>query len=80
MYKWQVKDVEPNKDFTLLITFAKGKKRLFDCKKFLFDDDFSNKIQDITFFMQAKADHNTVMWSEDIDIAPEFLYKNSKKI
>ena len=38
MFKWQVQAVEPKTDFTLLITFAKGKKRLFDCKKYLFDD------------------------------------------
>ena len=32
MFKWAVTAVQPNPDFTLLITFAKGKKRLLDCK------------------------------------------------
>lgn len=79
MFKWIVKDVEPRTDFTLLITFAKGKKKLFDCKKFLFDDSFSEKLKDLNFFMKAKADHNTVMWDDDIDISPEYLYDKSIK-
>ena len=29
--------------------------------------------------MKAKADHQTVMWTEDLDISPEFLYENSVK-
>lgn len=78
MFKWQVVDVEPKNDFTLLITFAKGKKRLFDCKKYLFDDSFySDVLNNVDFFMQAKADHYTVVWKNDIDIAPEYLYYNS---
>lgn len=32
MFKWAVTAVQPNPDFTLLITFAKGKKRLFESK------------------------------------------------
>ena len=32
------------------------------------------------FFMKAKADHQTVMWTEDLDISPEFLYENSVKV
>ncbi len=43
MFKWAVIDVEPRPDYTLLITFAKEKKRIFDCKKF-----FSTKIMQKT--------------------------------
>ncbi len=79
MFKWIVIDVEPRTDYTLLITFAKGKKRVFDCKKFLFDEDFFEEIKNLDFFMKARADHHTVMWSENLDISPEYLYKNSIK-
>ena len=47
MFKWAVMDVEPRPDYTLLITFAKGKKRVFDCKKFLFDDDSVSDLKNI---------------------------------
>ena len=39
-----------------------------------------NTQEDIDFFMKAKADHQTVMWTEDLDISPEFLYENSVKV
>lgn len=29
--------------------------------------------------MKAKADHHTVMWTEELDISPEYLYENSVK-
>lgn len=80
MFKWAVIDVEPRQDFTLLITFAKGKKRIFDCKKFLFNENFSEELKDINLFMKAKADHHTVMWTDKLDISPEFLYENSVKV
>ena len=80
MFKWDILDVEPRKDFTLLITFAKGKKRLFDCKKYLLEKPYAQRLHDLDFFMKAKADHFTVMWSEDLDIAPEYLYENSVKV
>ena len=79
MFKWIVTDVQPNPDFTLLITFAKGKKRIFDCKS-IFDKKYAQRLKDIDFFMQAKADHQTVMWSEDLDLSPEYLYENSVKV
>ena len=77
MFKWDILSVEPKRDYTLLITFAKGKKRIFDCKKYLLEKPYAHKLKDIDFFMRAKADHFTVAWSEDLDIAPEYLYENS---
>lgn len=80
MFKWAVMEVEPKEDFTLLLTFAKGKKRLFDCKKYLFNDDYAKPLQDLSFFMKARADHHTVMWTNELDIAPEYLYEKSVKV
>lgn len=79
MFKRAVIDVEPRPDYTLLITFAKGKKRIFDYKKFLFDEEYASELKNIDLFMKAKADHHTVMWTEELDISPEYLYENSVK-
>ena len=79
MFKWEVLDVEPRDDYTLLITFVKGKKRIFDCKKYLLEKPYAQRLKNLDFFMKAKADHFTVMWTEDLDIAPEYLYENSIK-
>lgn len=80
MFKWDVLAVEPKDDYTLLITFARNKKRLFDCKKYLLEKPYAQRLKNKDFFMKAKADHFTVMWSDDLDIAPEYLYENSVKI
>lgn len=79
MFKWAVTGVQPNPDFTLTITFAGGRKRLFDCKTIL-NRPYAAPLKDIGFFMQARAGHQTVMWSEELDLCPEFLYKNSRRI
>ncbi len=80
MFKWIVTDVEPREDFTLMLTFAGKKKRLFDCKRFLFGKPYAQRLKDLGFFMQAKADHQTVAWADDLDIAPEYLYEHSVKV
>ena len=59
--------------------FCKRKKRIFDCKKFLFDEDYAKELKNIDLFMKAKAEHHTVMWTEDLDISPEYLYEKSVK-
>ena len=45
-----------------------------------FDDDYAKPLQDINLFMKAKADHHTVMWTDEIDVCPEYLYENSVKV
>ena len=80
MFKWIVTDVEPREDFTLILTFAGKKKRLFDCKRHLFSKSYAQRLKDTNFFMQARVDHQTVVWADDLDIAPEYLYENSVKI
>lgn len=80
MFKWIVTDVEPREDFTLIITFVGKKKRLFDCKRHLFDKAYAQRLKDLDFFMKARADHQTVMWADDLDISPEYLYEMSGKL
>lgn len=80
MFKWIVTDVKPREDFTLILTFAGGKKRLFDCKRHLFGKTYAQRLKDPGFFMRARVDHQTVAWAENLDIAPEYLYENSVRI
>ena len=73
---WCVADVCPNTDYTLLLTFENGEKRLYDAKPLL-DKKLCASLKDPRFFMKAKAEYGTVVWSEDLDIAPEHLYECS---
>ncbi|MBQ7573235.1 MAG: DUF2442 domain-containing protein [Clostridia bacterium] len=73
---WVVKDVKPQKDYILLITFEDGSKKKYDARPLLQKELFS-KLNNISFFMQAKAQYGTVTWDDDTDIAPEHLYEVS---
>ena len=41
-------------------------------------DKFGNK--NLSFFLCAKAECGTVVWDDDVDIAPEHLYECSKPV
>ena len=74
---WVVKDVAPQRDYTLLITFVNGEKRIYNARPLLNKAIYSS-LRNIGFFMKAKASCGTVIWDDDIDIAPEHLYECSK--
>lgn len=69
-------DVKPQDNFLLLLEFENGEKREFDCKK-LFDYKVYEPLKHQHFFQKAKVEHGTVVWSDEIDIAPETLYLES---
>ena len=73
---WSVVEVEPRRDYSMLLTFADGQKRLYDARPLL-GRQVCESLRDISFFMKARAVFGTVVWNEDIDIAPEHLYECS---
>jgi len=76
---WAVKNVEPREDYSLVIYFADGSKKLYNAKPLL-DDEMYEPLKNLPFFMKASALCGTVVWSDDIDIAPEHLYEESLPI
>lgn len=73
---WIVKAVEPHEDYSLLLTFADGKKRLYDARPLLEKRIFQD-LKNLPFFLNAHVSGDTVVWNDDIDIAPEHLYECS---
>ena len=71
--------VKPQKDYTLLLVFENQETRLFDMKPYLDKKPFI-KLKDSSLFMQAQVAYGTVVWSGNIDIAPETLWDNSKRL
>jgi len=71
--------VKPQKDYTLLLVFENQETRLFDMKPYLDKKPFT-KLKDSSLFMQAKVAYGTVVRSGNIDIAPETLWDNSKRL
>lgn len=76
---WVVKEVTAQEDYTLLITFIDGEQRIYNARPLL-DKAIYSSLKNIAFFLGAKADCGTVIWNDDIDIAPEHLYECSRPV
>ena len=77
--KWKVIAVQPQKDYTLILTFIDGKKRIYNALPLLKKSIYS-QLKDLNFFMKARVEGDTVAWNTDIDIAPEHLYEYSSPL
>ena len=72
---WTVKNVKPLKEYKLLLTFELGVKKIFDMKPYLKYPMYKPHADD-SLFNAVCTNGQTVVWNDDIDIAPETLYKN----
>ena len=77
--KWLVIDVCPHENYTLHLTFIGDEKRIYDALPLL-EKPIYAPLKNISFFMSAKVDGCSVAWNDDIDIAPEHLYEQSKPV
>ena len=73
---WVVIAVEPQKDYTLLLTFASGEKKRYNAMPLL-EKAIYMPLKNLAFFLMAKAECGTVVWNDDVDIDPEYLYEQS---
>lgn len=76
---WVVTDVQPKENYTLYLTFADGSKKIYNARPLL-EKPLYSQLKNISFFLCAKAEYGTVIWNDDIDIAPEHLYECAKPI
>jgi hypothetical protein len=63
-------------DYELDLTFANGEVRRFDMKPLLKIKPWSNLLEQ-NRYSQLAIDYGTIVWGEDIDLAPEALYLDS---
>lgn len=73
---WEVKAVTPKPDYSLLLTFSSGERRRFDARPLL-SKPIYQRLKVLSFFLSAKAEYGTVIWDDDTDIAPEYLWEAS---
>ena len=72
---WIVTAVEPRKDYSLLVSFIDGSKKTYDMCPLL-DVGVFRQLKNLNLFMQAHTNGSSVVWNDDLDIAPEELYEN----
>ena len=73
---WMVTAVVPKEDYTLYLTFASGETKVYNAKPLL-SKLVCEPLKNIKLFTTARVSGDTVVWNDDIDIAPEHLYECS---
>ncbi len=75
----RVKNVKPEQDYTLLITFNNGEHKLFDVKPYLSKGLFAS-LKDNNLFRRVKPFNGSILWPGDLDLCPDTLYEDSVKV
>lgn len=74
-----VKDVKPQDNYLLNLTFENGEKRQFDMKPYL-DFGIFQELKDLGLFKTVKISFDTIEWDNEADFDPEILYQKSFNI
>jgi len=75
-----VKEVAPQDDYRLLLTFENNEQRIFDMKPYLNIGPVFRALKDPALFNTVRVCFKTVAWANNADIDPEILYPESLKI
>ena len=73
----RVKEVKPNDDFTLTITFDNGEVKAFDVKPYLNTGIFT-ELKNQSVFYSVKPFLGSIQWGNGLDLCPDTLYCKSK--
>jgi hypothetical protein len=74
-----IKEVRPQDNYMLLLTFENGEKRQFDMKPYL-ELGIFQELKDLRLFNTVKTSFDSVEWENEADIDPETLYQNSIRV
>jgi hypothetical protein len=74
-----VKEVKPQDNYILVLTFENGERRQFDMKPYL-DLGIFQELRDLKLFKTVKTSFDSIEWDNEADIDPEILYQESSKI
>ena len=72
----RVKDVKPNPDYNVTLTFANGEVKVFDVKPYL-DKGIFRELRDKSLFNSVKPFLGSIQWRNGQDLCPDTLYLDS---
>lgn len=72
----RVKKVRPGKNFTLILVFDNGEKRIFDVKPYL-DKGVFRELKNPQFFNSVRPFLGSIQWKNGQDLCPDMLYLDS---
>ena len=74
----RVRDVKPNPDYTLTLTFTNGEIKVFDVKPYL-DKGIFRELRNMSVFNSVKPFLGSVQWQGGQDFCPDTLYLEGTK-
>ena len=74
-----IKEVKPQDNYLLLLTFENGEQRQFDMKPYLGIGIFQ-ELKDLRLFKTVKTSFDSIEWDNMADFDPEILYQKSQKV
>ena len=74
-----IRNVQPQDNYLLLLTFENGEKRQFDMKPYL-DIGIFKELKDPSLFKTVKPSFDSIEWANEADFDPEILYQKSHRI
>jgi hypothetical protein len=75
----RVKEVIPNNNYTLTITFTNNEVKVFDVKPYL-DIGIFKELKKLSIFNSVKPFLGSIQWLNGQDFCPDTLYLESKNI
>jgi len=69
----RVRDVKPNPDYTLTLTFTNGEVKIFDVKPYL-DKGIFKELRDKSLFNSVRPFLGSIQWQNGQDFCPDTLY------
>ena len=67
-------------NYSIMLNFNNGEQGIVDLKSTIFNDSrkIFEPLKNIEFFKKFTLDSWTLVWSNNLDLAPEFLYSIKK--
>ena len=76
MHKFNIKKAQYKYDYKILLSFDDGVEGVADLKDFLNGNcGVFARLRDREQFKNFKLDSHTIVWGDDLDLAPEFLHE-----
>ena len=75
----RVKNVKPDKDYTLYLWFDNGEEGILDMKPYL-DKGIFRALRNEEMFNTVKPFIGTIQWANEADLCPDTVYLDSVKL
>jgi len=72
----RVKNVTPNRNYTVTLTFTNDEVKVFDMKPYL-DIGIFKELKDLSLFNSVKPFLGSIQWKNGQDLCPDTLYLGS---